>query len=67
MWKKLLFALMALIGTVSGVYAYYNVKMEAATSIGGKVHGKFGAPGIGDRVYLGTKSNLGTNVGWVLV
>ncbi|MCI8540775.1 MAG: cadherin repeat domain-containing protein, partial [Erysipelotrichaceae bacterium] len=67
MWKKALFALMALIGTVSGVYAYYNVKMEAATSIGGKVHGKFGAPGIGDRVYLGTKSNLGTNVGWVLV
>ena len=70
MRKKIFMLFILLFGTFSIAYAglRINQNMNAASQpIGGKVYGKLGGPSIGDRVYLGAKSNLGLPMGWVLV
>ena len=70
MRKKIFMLFILLFGTFSIAYAglRINQNMNAASQpIGGKVYGKLGGPSIGDRVYLGAKSNLGLPMGWVLL
>lgn len=68
MWKKLLVAGIALLGSFSVAYTYYNIRLNADSyTIGGSVYGQIGAPTRGDRIYLGTKNSNGGNMGWVLL
>ncbi|NBJ65398.1 hypothetical protein D5266_09450, partial [bacterium c-19] len=57
MWKKLLIVLVALLGVLSGAYAYYNVNMNAANTtynIGGNITG---------RVNMAPNGISGSNIG----
>ena len=57
MWKKLLIALIALMGTFSVGYAYYNQRMAAASvSSGGTVTGSLGALKSGNHFYINTNN-----------
>ena len=57
MWKKLLIALIALMGTFSVGYAYYNQRMAAASvSSGGTVTGTLGALTTGNHFYIHTNA-----------
>ena len=67
MRKKILILIITLIGMISLGKMYMDRDIEAAANIGGEVYGRIGAPIIGDRIFLGTKSNLNKPMGWVLL
>ncbi len=75
MWKRILIVFIALFGTLSAGYAFYNVEMKASNQsyqVGGKITGRVNkAPaGIngshigmrkGDKLYLGLQNDDGTD------
>ncbi|MCI9313279.1 MAG: cadherin repeat domain-containing protein, partial [Erysipelotrichaceae bacterium] len=69
MWKKVMVGIIALVGSFTVGWAFYNLELSATSpyNIGGDVYGRVGAPIIGDRIFLGTKSNLQQPMGWVLL
>ena len=79
MWKKLLIAFIALMGTFTVGYAYFNMNMDAASKTyqaGGQVSGKvnLNPNGVssslwskGDKFILGIKDSSNNNMTWMLV
>ena len=79
MWKRIMIALISLVGSVSIGYAYFNLNMDAASKAyqaGGNINGLINLPpsGVnggmqwqkGDKIKLGFKNSSNDYINWTL-